>query len=309
MTTNNSASSRHTTETVLTLQFHYEIARALAGAASLEDAFSAVLEKIATYGGWDATAAWLTHDLPMGPRSRWVGPRMPSSALDDGAALVQQVLETGQPAWQSGQRSTLAFPLLGDDNTLGAIELVRTGPYEPEEHARQIFTVLSQDIGQFVARHDPHRQAWRDVMYDRQTGLATPELLIERGNQALLMAERTGHGLTLAIIRLRAAGDLGPLLPGIVQRLSGKLRPYDTVAIMAPHELAVLFPAQNANDDNRTLEEKIRKLLPLFALDGARIKLHADASFAAYPADGIDVPSLLRHARGQLESDSPRQFV
>lgn len=150
---------------------------------------------------------------------------------------------------------------------------------------------------------------------DDLTGLANRNLLTERTDQALLQAERYGRSLALLCIDLdrfrevnethgHAVGD--ELLKLVAQRLVEAVRSSDSVARIAADEFMVLLPEIDDADHVSLVAGKIAKALEEpFVLGALALRVGTNIGIARYPADGLDMPALARHANDDLYRQKP----
>lgn len=146
------------------------------------------------------------------------------------------------------------------------------------------------------------QMAWHDDL----TGVANRSLLIERGNRALLQAER--HDTILALVfvdldRFKAINDTyghvfgDELLKQVAERLCLCVRASDTVARIGGDEFVLLLPEVAEEEGGKTVLEKIRRaMLEPFIIGGQTVGIGASLGIAYYPQDGLDMPTLLQQA-------------
>ncbi len=146
------------------------------------------------------------------------------------------------------------------------------------------------------------QMAW----YDDLTGVANRALLIERGNRALLQAERHDGVIALLFVDLdrfkavndtygHAAGD--ELLRQVAERLCLCVRASDTVARVGGDEFVILLPEVAEEDGAEVVAAKIRRgLAEPFVVDGHAVDIGVSIGIAHYPTDGLDMPTLLQQA-------------
>ncbi|NLZ10181.1 MAG: diguanylate cyclase [Alcaligenaceae bacterium] len=146
------------------------------------------------------------------------------------------------------------------------------------------------------------QMAW----YDDLTGVANRSLLIERGNRALLNAERHDTVVALLFVDLdrfkavndtygHAAGD--ELLRQVAERLCICVRASDTLARLGGDEFIVLLPEVTEENGANVVADKIQRALSdPFLIDGHHVGIGASIGIAHYPQDGLDMPTLLQQA-------------
>ncbi len=160
------------------------------------------------------------------------------------------------------------------------------------------------------------------ALYDPLTGLANRLLLMERGGQALLQAERNDEQVGLLLITLdgyaRIIKGYGQttadnLLKLVANSLALAVRASDTVAYLQAGEFAVLLPRPSDAGAAQVVASKIfAALSEPFLVDGRQISIGAHIGIARYPSEGLDMPALLRAATDGLakaQSSGPNKFA
>ncbi len=154
--------------------------------------------------------------------------------------------------------------------------------------------------------------------YDSLTGLANRHLFMDRVTQALAHAQRhqvIGAVLYLDLDRFKVVNDtLGHtvgdlLLQGVAERLKKSVRSGDSVARdtdpssqsclarLGGDEFTVLLNNLAHPDDAGRVAQRIRReLAKPFLLDTHEVFVTATIGIACFPADGLDLDSLLKNA-------------
>lgn len=166
-------------------------------------------------------------------------------------------------------------------------------------HYLATFTVITRQKAKeerlnFLALHDP------------LTGLANRILLVDRGNQAICRADRSGRSLAVLFIDLdrfksindSLGHDIGDeVLVKVSQALQAILREDDTLARFGGDEFVCLLPDIADRHDAGMVANKL-----LAALDrpievaGHRFKVGASIGISAYPSDGQEFDDLVVRA-------------
>lgn len=192
------------------------------------------------------------------------------------------------------------------DATLIPILLSLSAIRDDNERITHYVSVFSD-----ISRQKDYEQRLRQMaLHDSLTGLPNRRLFIERGNQALLGAERHDQGVSVLFIDLdkfkpvndihgHAAGDA--LLVQVAGRLAAAVRSSDTVARLGGDEFVILLPELSDTPALKVVAEKIIHALdePFF-VQGLQLDISASVGIARYPADGADIESLLRAADDTL---------
>jgi diguanylate cyclase (GGDEF)-like protein/PAS domain S-box-containing protein len=189
---------------------------------------------------------------------------------------------------QDGSRiwiSENAHAVCGPDGSL----LYYEGTVEDITERRRYQSVL-----QHQATHDP------------LTALPNRNLLVDRLEQAVLLARRQGSKVALAFVDLdnfkvindslgHAAGD--QLLIEIAHRLRSALRAIDTVVRYGGDEFVLIMGEQASKDDTTHLLDRVLTAIhePL-VLEGHTVRISCSIGVSVCPDDSADLESLLRVA-------------
>jgi len=145
-----------------------------------------------------------------------------------------------------------------------------------------------------------------NAYFDRLTDLPNRNLLYDRLQQAVLVAQRDNQSVALLIMDLdrfkeinnalgHQSGDL--LLQQIGPRLKAILRKSDTVARLGGDEFAVLLPSGTNLEHAADVARKIVKAMEQpFAIGDLRLDVEASIGIAAFPEHGTDVETLIKRA-------------
>ena len=155
-----------------------------------------------------------------------------------------------------GLAAVFTFPLRDGDAQLGALDLYRDSPGPLDDRtmaaAQTLADVASAYLLNAQARADLH-QSWDQsrhrALHDPLTGLANRLLLLERLEHALHRGRRSGRMAAVLFVDLdhfKRVNDLyghrvgDELLTNVAHRLSGQLRPGDTLARLSGDEFVIL---------------------------------------------------------------------
>ncbi|WP_158618378.1 sensor domain-containing diguanylate cyclase [Candidimonas sp. SYP-B2681] len=322
-------------DSTLVLKLQYEIATILARSGNIQAALSEVLNKIASSGGWDIGIAWIVNDGFPSYQCEWHKQSLDvsdfvdesrSASFNEDRGLPGAVLDSAALVWIDDLRkdcrfssreaalalqlrNAMAFPLCCGGTIYGVIELFRTSINELDRNAHNVFNAISNDVGQFLqARRMYEERLEKSALHDPLTGLANRALLVERGNRALLLAERNGDNIALLSIGLDFFTSINDtygyevgdqLLTLFAERLSVTVRASDTVARIESDTFAVLIPRIDQADTALIVAQKISGQMAMpFQLEGLDIVLGMSIGVSRYPQDGLDMPTLL-HSAGE----------
>lgn len=151
------------------------------------------------------------------------------------------------------------------------------------------------------------REALREqATHDPLTGLPNRLLFSDRLTQKLVQSRRKGTLLAVMFFdldRFKLINDtLGHnvgdhLLKEIAKRLTATLREMDTIARMGGDEFIVITSEIIVPEDAAAVARKILKSLSEpFILDSQELFITASIGISMYPADGVDVETLVKNA-------------
>ncbi|HWH84128.1 MAG TPA: EAL domain-containing protein [Burkholderiaceae bacterium] len=144
------------------------------------------------------------------------------------------------------------------------------------------------------------------AFHDALTGLPNRPLLHDRLEQAIAAAQRDSAPVGVLFIdldRFKAVNDSfghdagNGLLKEVATRLSACLRESDTVARMGGDEFVVLLRhVEEASDYGLVAQKIIASLSMPVVLNDQAMQVGASIGIAAYPGDGLDPATLMKHA-------------
>lgn len=158
--------------------------------------------------------------------------------------------------------------------------------------------------------------------YDQLTGLPNRILFMDRLNQAIHLAKRSGKLVAVMFIDLdnfkavndavcHHGGDI--LIREVAQKLAQRLRKADAVARFGGDEFLILM--NNIPDDKSIMKvaDSIMRLFDRpFDLAGQKFFITGSAGIACYPVDGEDAETLIKNAdiaMYKAKSKGKKQYV
>jgi len=144
------------------------------------------------------------------------------------------------------------------------------------------------------------------ALHDPLTGLANRILLADRGQQAIVRADRVERSLAVLFVdldRFKAINDShghdvgDEVLTRVGERLQSVLRDDDTLCRFGGDEFVCLLPDIADRHDAGMVANKLLAALDLpFDIAGHRFKIGASIGVSAYPSDGRDFDELVVRA-------------
>lgn len=212
------------------------------------DSEGSALVRVAGYEAGE-TLPWATVPLdgPSAPAQVWQSgsPRYVDLLANDPPLSVEDVAALHR----TETAGLIVIPSSYAGETLGVLAVCvpptwRGGPGDVEA-----FALLGPIVGQAVARTRMHETLRHLALHDTLTGLPNRALLLDRLEQAVLAAERYGHGVGVLVLDLddfkslndrrgHAAGDQA--LVACAERLLATVRASDTVSRIGGDEFVVV---------------------------------------------------------------------
>jgi diguanylate cyclase (GGDEF)-like protein/PAS domain S-box-containing protein len=146
----------------------------------------------------------------------------------------------------------------------------------------------------------------QQALHDMLTRLPNRTLLLDRVDQAVRLARRSGAPVGLMLLDLNGfkevndtlghhTGDI--VLQQVAARLRELMRESDTVARLGGDEFAFVLPtARDAQSAFRVGQKVLRSLESPFVVEGARCEIGASIGIAMFPEHGSDTETLMRRA-------------
>ena len=211
-----------------------------------------------------------------------------------------------QLARRAGLRAAFAFPLVRGEDVLGVLEFFHGDVREPDPLLIEIAAALGSEIGQYIVRMQAEQAVKYMAMHDALTRLPNRGMFNERLASAIAVAQR--HERTLAVLfvdldRFKVINDtLGheagdEVLREVASRLVRNLRRGDTVARLGGDEFIVLL--EDVPDPlymGSVSHKLIGALAAPFSIREREYRVTASIGVSAFPADGNDPETLLKHA-------------
>ena len=225
-------------------------------------------------------------------------------------------------ALESGLTAVFTFPLRHQDLRLGALDLYRdtAGPLSPASMiaAQTLADVAAAYLVNARARRDLHDSSDRSreaALHDPLTGLPNRVLMLELLQHAFRGARRSGNTSAVFFLdldRFKQVNDTyghrvgDALLVAVAQRLTGVLRPGDSLGRLSGDEFVVLCEDLADPSEAEPIAARLgAEFLRPFALPGTEVTVTASIGIA-FTGRGLDAPEeLLRD--GDLALDQAKQ--
>ncbi len=215
----------------------------------------------------------------------------------------------GPRAAKAGLRAVFTFPLRHDDQGLGALDLYRDEPGDLSPASMTTAQTLADVAAAYLINaqarsdlQDSTDQSREAALHDPLTGLPNRVLMLERIEQAFRVSRRSGKISALFFVDLdrfktindtygHQAGD--QLLVAVSERLTGVLRPGDSLARLAGDEFVALCEGLDAHSQADTIAKRFGAALdPIFDLSGVEMQVTASIGIA-FTGTGVEAPEEL----------------
>ena len=197
--------------------------------------------------------------------------------------------------------------LTGIDTVVGyiAFEAIQSSREWDQDH-REMIKVLGNLLSDALRQVESEKAINYMAYYDPLTRLPNRALLTDRLKQAISLAMRTEKLISVIFIDVDSfksvndtmghdGGDA--MLVQIAERLSARVREYDTVSRFGGDEFLVML---QQIPDIKDIQESAKKIMSVFdqpiTIKGQEFFITASAGIAVFPFDGENTDELIKHA-------------
>jgi diguanylate cyclase (GGDEF)-like protein len=215
----------------------------------------------------------------------------------------------GPRAVEIGLIAVFTFPLCQADRQLGALDLYRDSPGllddEDMDAAQTLADVTAAYLVNAEARADLQDSSDRSresALHDALTGLPNRVLLLERLEHSLARGRRSGKMVAVLFAdldRFKSVNDMhghligDELLIAVAARLTGLLRPGDTLARLSGDEFVILCEDLEEENQVQVIARRVvTALSEPFELAGVEVEISASVGIA-FTGLGEHVPEQL----------------
>ncbi|NOQ35690.1 MAG: EAL domain-containing protein [Methylococcaceae bacterium] len=149
----------------------------------------------------------------------------------------------------------------------------------------------------------------KENYYDKLTGLATPQLFIDRTEQALIAAPRSNKSVALLMVGLDRfvlindglgyhIGD--QVLKAVADKLNQNIRRSDTAARIEGDRFALVMQITSIEDSVFVAEKILKSMCQTLEIEGNTLSLTASIGISIFPSDSSDQTSLIKHAESAM---------
>ena len=217
-------------------------------------------------------------------------------------------------ALRRGYRSLLVMPLRQDDDVIGTLSLfaMEADFFTPDEI--NLLTELSGNVS-FALENISRKEALNYLAHrDVLTGIANRRQLVEYMQQAIAQAERDGHMVAIAVLKLENLRLINDSLKIVAERIDACIRKTDNLARLSGSEFALVLPLKsdaiavshvldrlNSNVFNHSsavimLQKVLDDIRHPMTLQDLELNLTCSMGVSLYPQDGDSSQMLLKNA-------------
>lgn len=209
-----------------------------------------------------------------------------------------------------GITSLLDAPIFYQGEVVGVVCHEQIGPARDWSSYEQEFaSAISKSVSlslEINRRKEIERQLEYQAYHDRLTNLPNRSLFLDRLEQAIKQAKRTGTHLAVLFLDLdnfkeindslgHGAGD--KVLVHIAEKLRSELREVDTVARLGGDEFTVIIDAVSDTRKLQSLAMDLAKTIQKpIVIDANELYVTSSIGISTYPSDGETAEELLRNA-------------
>lgn len=290
------------------------IARGITLVLDRERFMRRIVEIISESSGYPAVVAYLreneapqltlvaaTDDAPL-----WLPRRLDPHGLPCAAPEVVNSARVFDVFEFEDEQQLVAVPIATPGGTLGYVLILDLIPGSLDADDLQALAVVSEEIAPAVLVAIQHYQICQNSVVDLQTGAYTYDFFIQRLEEELARAYRTGHSVTIVLVEIwhieyfeDAAGyeRADELLRELASGISAVMRTSDVVARRRRTGFALLLPESDVIGADLTIQRiheqlrRVRAEFEEFPLAGAQPVVVAGSS--TYPTDGQTAAELV----------------
>ena len=254
---------------------------------------------------------WADTERGQGPTGTAI--RAGTTVINQNCLTNPKMAPWRESALKRGYQSSVALPLICDDNILGALTLYAADPNAFAGEEVQLLTELANDLAfgiQTLRARIEHDEIGKQLEFqanhDTLTRLPNRLLLHDRFERAMAQAKRENSEVAVLFLDLdnfkqvndTLGHELGDrLLINVVERLQNCIRETDTISRQGGDEFVILLTDIK---DLGTIEAIAQNIIEAFAdpfdVSGNALIVSFSIGISVFPLDGTDFNSLLKHA-------------
>jgi diguanylate cyclase (GGDEF)-like protein len=215
----------------------------------------------------------------------------------------------GEPVWFDRRMDMVAYPMVHDRKTLGALVAVYRNEDLPADSYRNILGSLALQAASALENVNFSELQRQLAVTDPMTSLHNFRYLTTSLDHELSKSDRYGHELSLAIIDLddfkavndkwgHPAGDA--LLKAVAIKLKHSVREADIVARYGGEEFALVLPETAKQAAMKLLEKLRREIAAVRLTNFPEVRVTASIGLASFPSDACERQELVALADAAL---------
>jgi diguanylate cyclase (GGDEF)-like protein len=287
-----------------------------------------IVEVIAASAGYPSVAIYVTTSdglqLILGAATdsvpQWLPARLPVEIVPaSGPALIRaaDVLDVLQPG---DERRVLLAPLVSGSELVGLLMLLDIGRAAVRDGDLAVYAAMAEEIAPAIGVAARHHDVEQTSVIDLATGAYTYEFFLQRLDEEIARAQRTGHSVTIVMVEAwhfeefeRAGGyELADdMLRNLAHGITAVMRTSDVVARRRRSGFAFLLPESDIEGANVTITrvserlDRVEQGLRDGGYEGPLPGVIVGA--ATFPDDGSSGPALVLAADQRMlaQADEP----
>jgi diguanylate cyclase (GGDEF)-like protein len=299
----------------------------LATAANEFDIVQQLVASLVNGMDWEAGAFWPTqaghkqllcavHAAPVRELEPWLLARAHASSIEENVPAEPRwcvgrngVVSIGEVRWlaEADIVTTFAFPVRIGPVVLGVAEFYSRERRHAEPQALDMARSITSQMSHFLQRRQAEDNLHFLANHDVLTGLPNRLMFKEHLEDAVIRAEAENTSLHVLFIDLDRFKDINDslghnigdqLLRAVAERLNDEVASADMIARLGGDEFIVLVKECNARGSNvlHTIDSIQASLAKPFFVGGMQLQVSASIGVSAFPGDGNDAQTLLKHA-------------
>ncbi|MEQ8174095.1 MAG: EAL domain-containing protein [Syntrophomonadaceae bacterium] len=248
-------------------------------------------------------------NLPAEKFSWWMGQILDHNFIhiSDVEELPASAAQEKQQFIKEGVQSLISIPMVGQDVLKGFLIFysVKSKKRWSEDHINHL-RITSNVIADALSKCDADEKISHMAYFDHLTGLPNRALFMDRVDQAIKLAQRTGKMVGILFLDLDSFKTINDsmghkegdeLLETIAAELVASIRNSDTVARFGGDEFLIMINNISKMEDMVKVADNIIGLFSQpFQIKDQEFYITASAGVAVFPVDGENSEDLIRNA-------------
>ena len=222
---------------------------------------------------------------------------------------------------QMGHASVTAFPLIVEEEVLGALTISAAEPDAFDDEEVKLLNELADDLAYGIAnlRTQIERRAAQAIIdhnanYDTLTGLPNRALLLAEMDAAMAVARQQHRALALLHLEVGRFNEINKvlgyssgdeLLRELSRRLTKCIHDDETLARVGEAEFALLLPDAGADEAIQTAQRLVTTMHQPVEVSGLMLDARVGIGIAMFPGHATEAETLIRCANAAMHQAKP----